>query len=149
MTQAYTHKFTEEYEMIGQMADLADPGVYPTVAYRSMANHQRGVVILILGGMAQGATVDLVLMQAQDAAGTGAKVIAGKAMTQLTQAAGDGGDIVAIELRTEELDVNNGFSFVGAILTIGVGAVEIAVVALMGASNYMPVPTTGWTEIVD
>jgi len=149
MTQAYTNRFTEVHELAGHLCDLADPGVYTTLNYRSMANHQRATVIVMVGAMAQAGTIDLVLMQAQDAAGTGAKVIAGKSITQLTQAGGDGDDICVIEVRSEELDVNGGFGHVGAILTVGTAAAEVAVLALFGCSNYAPVTVANWTEVVD
>jgi hypothetical protein len=102
-----------------------------------------------VGDMGAGATVDMVMYQATDAAGTNAKAITGKAITQLTQAGGDAGSTVCIELRTEELDVDGGFAFVGATLTVGVAAADIGIIALAGCSNYVPVPTTAWTEIVD
>ena len=149
MTQAYTHRFTEVWECVGATCDVADPGVATTLNYRSMANHQRAIAILVLGGMAQGSTVDLALMQATDTAGTGAKAIAGKAITQLTQAGGDGNDICVIEVRTEELDVDGGFAFIGGVLTVGNAAAELAVIGLMGCSNYTPVSVANWTEIVD
>ena len=87
--------------------------------------------------------------QATSAAGADAKIIAGKAITQLTQAGGDGGDLVAIELRTEELDVNGEFAYVAAIVTVGNAASELSAVLLLGCTNYAPVPVTAWTEIVD
>ena len=148
MTQAYTHKFTEVHELTGYAVDNVAVGVYTTLLYRSMANHQRGVAIIIVGDMGAGSTVDFALMQATDNVGTGAKAIAGKAITQLTQAGGDGNDCCIIELRTEELDVDNGFAFVGGILTVAGAASDIAVIGLSGASNYTPVPVTNWTEIV-
>ena len=149
MTQAYTHRFTEEFELFGADADAYVVGVYLAQNYRNMANHQRGVAILHVGDMAQGATVDFLLMQATDAAGTGAKVVPGKAITQLTQAGGDADSTVIVEVRTEEMDVDGGFSFLGGILTVAGGTCDIGIVGLGGCSNYMPVPTTAWTEIVD
>jgi len=149
MTQAYTNRFTEVWELYGADADNYAAGVYTAWGYRSLGNHQRAVLIMHVGDMAGGATVNLVGYQATDATGADAKVIPGKAITQLTQAGGDAGSTVAIELRTEELDVDGGFAFVGATLTVGVAACDIGIVALAGCSNYVPVPTTAWTEIVD
>ena len=149
MTQAYTHRFSEVHEMVGFAVDAFAPAVYTSLAYRPMANHQRAVAILLVGTMGQGATVDFVLMQATDTAGTAAKAIAGKAITQLTQAGGDGNDACIIEVRTEELDVDGGFDCVGGILTVANTACDIGVLGLMGCSNYVPVPVANWTEIVD
>jgi len=149
MTQAYTNRFTEVHELFGADADAYAIGVYAPLVYRSMANHQRGVLLMHVGDMEQGATVDLALMQATDAAGAGAKAIAGKAITQLTQAGGDAGSTVVIEVRTEEMDVDGGFAFLGATLTVAGGACDIGIFALAGCSNYSPVSVTAWDEIVD
>ena len=149
MTQAYTRRFTEICQLPGHAIDTWAIGVHTVQNYVNLANHQRAVVLLFTGEMAQGATLDLSLLQATDAAGTGAKAIAGKAITQLTQAGGDANDRVCIELRTEELDVDNGFCFVGATMTIAGGTVEACVTGFLIASNYVPVSVAVWTEIVD
>lgn len=149
MTQAYTNRFTEVHELLGADADEYVPGVYTVQTYRSMGNHQRGIILLHVGDMAQGATVDLQLWQATTAAAADAKVIPGKYITQLTQAGGDAGSTVCIELRTEEMDVDGGFSYLGAVLTVAVGNCDIGIFGFGGCSNYSPVATTAWTEIVD
>ena len=149
MTQAYTNRFTEVHQPGGVLVpDSYAVGLYPT-GYTSMANRQRAVLLLGVGEMQAASTVDCQLWQATSAAGANAKIVAGKAITQLTQAGGDGDDLVAIELRTEELDVDGGFSFVQAVVTVGGDASELSVVLLLGCTNYAPVPTTAWTEIVD
>jgi hypothetical protein len=149
MTQAYTNRFTEVHELTGFAVDNVAVGTYTTLNYRSMATHQRGVAIIIVGEMGVGSTVDFALVQATDVTGTGVKAIAGKAITQLSQAAGDGNDACIIEVRTEELDVDNGFAFISAVLTVAGAASDIAVIGLSGGSNYVPVPVTNWTEVVD
>lgn len=148
MTQEYTHRFTEVWELLGADADEYTPDTYDVLTYRPLGNHQRAVLIMHVGDMGAGATVDLQLLQATDAAGADAKAITGKSITQLTQAGGDAGSTVAIEVRAEELDVNNGFAFIGAELTVANANCDIGIVALAGCSNYAPVATTNWTEIV-
>jgi hypothetical protein len=149
MTQAYTQRFTEVHEL-GPVAnpDVVAIGVHASPFF-NLANHQRAVVILLVGDMQAGATVDMQLWQATTQAGANAKIIAGKAITQLTQAGGDGNDSLIVEVRTEELDVDGGFTFVNAIITVAGDTVELASLALLGCSNYSPVATTRWTEIVD
>ena len=80
---------------------------------------------------------------------TGVKAITGKAATQLTQAGGDGNELVCIELRTEELDIANGFEHVSVRVTIANANVEYAVVLFGAVPRYLPVATTNWSEIVD
>lgn len=149
MTQAYTNRFTESWELFGFTVDEYAAGDHNVNNYRSMANHQRGVCLIAVGDMAAGATVDLQLTQATSIAGANAKNIDGKAITQLTQAGGDANSVVAIEVRTEEMDVDGGFAYLGGTLTVGVGNVTVGLVGLAGCSNQLPVSTTAWTEIVD
>lgn len=147
----YTNRYTEVEELgAGTLhADSRAAATYNTT-WTPMHNFQRGVVILDVGEMQAGATLDLALQQATDAAGTGAKAFTpAKAITQLTQAGGDGNDVVIIEFRTEEMDVNNQFDHVRAQLIIAGAAVECAVMVWKHVANYPPVATTQLTEIVD
>ena len=149
MTQAYTQRFTEVHQLIGFDVDTMQIGTYGILTYVSMANHQRAIALLHVDDMAAGATVDLALWQAKDIAGTGAKVIAGKSITQLTQAGGDGDDSCAIEVRTEEMDVNGGYSFISAVLTVAGGTAVIGLIGLLCGNNQIAVPVATWTEIID
>jgi hypothetical protein len=150
MTQAYTNRFSEVHELADWYVPASrGAGAYPT-AYVNMANHQRAIFVLLTGTMAGTSTVDLSLWQATDALGAGpAKPIAGKVITQLTQAGGDGNDAVLIELRTEEMDVSGGFCYVQARLVVGNAATLCSLLPLYGCSNYVPVSVANWTEIVD
>ena len=149
MTQAYTHRFTEVHEIQDFVVPaVKTPAAYPT-AYVNLANHQRAIYLILTGTMVALSVVNFQVWQATDAAGTGAKVVAGKAITPLTAAGGDGDDAVIVEIRTEELDVDGGFSFAAGILTLTVANCALTVVPLYGCSNYVPVPVANWTEIVD
>lgn len=149
MTQAYTHRFTEVHEIQDFLVPAVKTPAAYTTAYVNLANHQRVFYILLTGTMVATSTVDLQIWQATDAAGSAAKVIAGKAITTLTAAGGDGGDAVGIEVRTEELDVDGGFAFVAGILTVNTANCAATLLPLYGCSNYPPVPTANWTEIID
>ena len=70
------------------------------------------------------------LQQAKDAAGTGAKDITGKAITQLTQAGGDGDEIVTIPLRAEEIDIANAFTHIRVQVTTAVANVDYGAVLI-------------------
>ena len=123
--------------------------------YVSLSGYHRAHLDILVGTMAAGATLDCQLLQAQDALGTNAKVIANKAgtgnkaITQLTQAGGDGNELLRIELQTEELDVDGGFDFIAAQLVVAVNTVAAAGVLYGCIARYKPTPTTNWTEIVD
>ena len=149
MTQAYTQNFNEVHEPGGTLhADSRAAAVYNT-AWLAMTNHQRAIFLLDVGEMQQGATLDMAIQQATTPAGAGAVAfLPAKAITQLTQAAGDGNDLIIVELRTEEMDVDGQFDYIRAQVTVGVAAVEFTLIPLRGASNYPPVPATVWTEVV-
>lgn len=144
MAQTYTENFTEIHELAGAVVDTFAAGIHEVMTYRSMANHQRAVCIIVTGAFDQAASLSVVLAQATTADGTDAKQIGAGAGKGLALAANS---VYAIEVRTEELDVSNGFAYLGGTL-IATGNVEVAIVWLLGGANYPPVPTTNWTEIV-
>jgi hypothetical protein len=145
---AYTERFSEDNEVLGHIpADSETTAV--TSGWLLMENHHRAVALISVGDMVATATLDATLTQAQDSIGTGAKAITGKAITQLTQAGGDSNKVVMIELRSEELDVSNGFEYILLTITPAVAAVEFAAFVLGTVSRYKPVSTTNVEEIVD
>lgn len=145
----YTNRYTEVEELGGVLhpANRAI-GTYNT-AWTTMSNFQRLIAVLDAGTIAAAGTVDMLLQQATDATGTGAKAIAGKAITQLTQAGADSNDVCAIELRTEELDVDNQFEYVRAQLIVAGNTAYTCVHVWKHVAGYPPVSVTPLTEVVD
>jgi hypothetical protein len=94
---------------------VVDPDAYAagtvTSAWVDMGLFDQILAAVAAGDLTAASTLDAKLEQAQDSTGTGAKDIAGKAITQLTQAGGDSNKQALINCRSEELDVNGGFSF--------------------------------------
>ena len=113
-----------------------------------MMNRHKLFAIMTVGDMGQAATVDLELQEAIDAAGTGAQAIAAKAITQLTQAGGDGDDAVCIDLRAEEMTAANRYRFVRARLDVLQAATHAALFLFVTYDSYPPVGVTLWTEVV-
>jgi len=97
------------------------PGVTNT-GWVSLSTHHGLLALVQTGALATGATVDAKLQQAQDTNGTGAKDVAGKSIAQLTQASNGANRQALINLRPEELDVNNGFVFVRLVVTVAAAA---------------------------
>ena len=97
------------------------PGVANT-GWVPLSTHHGLLALAQTGALATGATVDAKLQQAQDASGTGAKDVAGKPIVQLTQASNGANRQALINLRPEELDVNNGFAFVRLVVTVAAAA---------------------------
>jgi hypothetical protein len=84
----------------------------------SAGNHHNLLALIQSGALGTNAT----LQQAQDASGTGAKDLTGKAISQLTQAASGSAKQALINLRPDDLDVTNGYAFVRLSVTVGVAA---------------------------
>ena len=92
-----------------------------TTGWISAGNHHTLLALVQSGVLGTGATLDAKLQQATDASGTGAKDVAGKAITQIVKATGDNKQAL-INLRPDDLDVTNGFVYVRLSLTVAVAA---------------------------
>jgi hypothetical protein len=106
-------------------------------AWVSAANFERFQMLITTGVLGAAATLDAKLQQAQDGAGTGAKDIAGKAIVQIVKATGDN-KMAAIDLRDDELDVPNGFSFIRMSMTVAAAASLISAHLLAGVARFAP-----------
>lgn len=108
------------------LAAVIDPDNNAAAAYStgwvSMSDFANIIAVLSVGVITASGTVDFKLQQATDSAGAGVKDITGKAITQLTQVGSDDNKQVEIECRSEELDVENNFTHVKAVLTTAVAA---------------------------
>jgi len=139
-----TEQFTEITDVLATIPPLAanaGVGVHNS-GYVSLADYHRAFVWLDLGEAGQDATIDVVLTQATDAAGTGAKALttpAGVTKNPAQIVAGDAGDHVGIEIRSEELDITNGFVFVQAAVTIAAATYYYDLVIFGLVSRYEPV----------
>ena len=123
-----------------------DPDLYiagtVTGAWVSVADFTEAAAICLVGAMGIGATFDAKIQQAQDAAGTGAKDIAGAAAAQLTEAGGDGDQIVTIPVRASALDIANGFTHVRLSVTTAVADVDYGAVLVRGGPGHTPQANT-------
>ena len=146
---AYTQRVSEDlYPLTGHDPRTRQVATHVS-AWVNVEEYHRLWFLLYVGDLGALATFDAGLQQASAAAGTGVKAIAGKAITQLTQAGGDGPDeSICIELQTEELDVDGGFEFVRFYVTIAVADCTYSAALLGACSRFKPVAVTNWTEIV-
>jgi hypothetical protein len=112
-------------------------------------NTHYGLLALVqTGALATGSTVDAKLQQALDTSGTGAKDVAGKAITQLTQAASGSAKQALINLRPEDLDVTNGYAYVRLSVTVGVAASLTAAQVLGVNPRFAPGDANNQTAVV-
>lgn len=147
---AYTERFSEvHYPLTSEPSDAFTAGTDWASTYVSLQNYHRAVVVINVGDIAAGGLVDAEVLQATDTSGTGAKSLTtSKAITQLTQAGGDSGSLVCIEVRTEELDVTNGFDCIGLYTNVRSAQAELGFIIYGIEPRYPPTGTTNWAEVV-
>jgi hypothetical protein len=113
----------------------------------SGANHHGLLAVIQTGVLGTSATVDAKLQQAVDSAGTSAKDIGGKAITQIVKATGDNKQAL-INVKPEELDTVNGFGFVRVTVTVGVAA-SVTSAQLLGVNpRYAPADAGNQAAVV-
>ena len=104
------------------LVGIIDPDAYAAGAvstgWIAAKDHLSFLAVVTAGDLGASATVDAKLEQATSAAGAGAKDITGKAITQLTKAGTDDNKQALINLKQEELDVNNGFTHFRLTVTV-------------------------------
>lgn len=101
-----------------------------TTDYVNMGEYKSAMGIVLVGTLGTSGTIDAKLVQATDSAGTGSKDITGKAITQLTDAGSDDDKQAIINVRAEELDVDNGFDHVALTLTTAAATSDSAALVL-------------------
>jgi len=144
----YTARFSELFcPLVVMHADSFAVGEHNS-GFVALNNYHRAVILVDVGDIVATGTVSIDIEQATTTAGAGIKAIAGKSITQLTQAGGDSDDTICIELRTEELDVDGGFDCINVEVTVGVAAAELSVWVFGCEPRFPLVPVTGWTEVV-
>jgi hypothetical protein len=108
-----------------------------TTVWVPVQNFHTFLAALATGVLGASATVDFKLQQATDNAGTGAKDISGKAITQIVKATGDNKQAL-INCRAEDLDTNNGFGWIGMVLTVGTATSIVSAVLYGFAPRFAP-----------
>ena len=115
-----------------------DPDAYAAAAYTSdwvdMSKFHDIQAIVLAGEMDATSTIDIVLQQATDSSGTGAKNITGKSATQLTDT--DDDKQVVLNCRADELDKDNKFDFLAVKVTVGTAASDMGAVIIGFDARY-------------
>ncbi|MBD3387422.1 MAG: hypothetical protein GF414_00575 [Candidatus Altiarchaeales archaeon] len=112
-----------------------------------LAEFHRAFILIVTGDAATDATLDVAIHQATDTDCSDAKEMTSKAITQLTDADEDA--YVGIEIQTEEMDLDNGFHTLKAIVTVGTGTFDYALMIFGVDPRYEPRGTTGFDELVE
>lgn len=101
-----------------------------TTGWIDMAKWGAIMAVVMAGTLGASATLDAKLEQAKDTSGTSAKDIAGKAITQLTQAGNDSDKQSIINCFQQDLDIDNGFTHVRLSLTVGIATSDAGAIVL-------------------
>jgi hypothetical protein len=130
-------RFSDRNAILGSIDPVSQGAGTVLTAWVPVAKWNRIAAILQTGVLGAAATVDAKLRQSTDAAGTGAKDITGKAITQLVKATDDN-KMAIIECTPEDLDTNNSFTHVALSVTVGAAASLISAVLLGVNARYQP-----------
>jgi len=140
-------KASEMLAVLGTIDPATQAAGAVSTGWISVANHLGFLALVQTGVLGTSATVDAKLQQALDSAGTGAKDISGKAITQIVKATGDNKQVL-VNVKPEELDTVNGFGFVRLTVTVGVAA-SITSAQLLGINpRYAPADVGNQAAVV-
>ena len=112
---------SQRVRIVGFISPVSQAAGTVTSGWMDATTFHKFLVALKTGVLGAAATVDAKLQQATDNAGTGAKDVTGKAITQLGKASNDNNQ-VTIDLKQEDLDFNNGFKWFRLSVAVGVAA---------------------------
>lgn len=118
-----------------------------TTGWIPASNHERFMAIVQTGVLGTAATLDGKLQQATDSSGTGVKDITGKALTQIVKATGDNKQAL-INLRAEELDLANNFTYFRLSLTVAAAASLVGAAVLGGVAKNAPASALNQAGVV-
>jgi len=147
----FTEKFVEVHEPLYILHPISvTNGAEVLTPYVSLANYHRAFILINVGVMQSSGTIDAIVHQALNTSGGTPKHFSPtKAIVQLTQAGSDSNSIVGIEIRTEELDVTNGYDCIALGYTVGTAAAILSIEIWGCVPRFPPVPVTDWNEVVD
>lgn len=130
-------KGSEQLSILATIDPASQAAGTATSGWVSVANFHAFLAVVQTGVLGASATLDAKLQQAQDNAGTGAKDVSTKAITQIVKATGDNKQAL-INLKPEDIDNANGFGFVRLSLTVGTAASIVAGQLLGVNPRYAP-----------
>ena len=121
---------SENFAVLATLNPVSQAAATVVSAYVDARKFAMITAVLATGVLGASATIDAKLRQATDSSGTGVKDITGKAITQLVKASNDNNQAI-INVRPEDLDVDNGFTHVCLSVTVGTAA-SLMAAALLG-----------------
>jgi len=141
-------KPSELVAVLGTIDPDAQAAGAVTSDYVSLGDFNGVMAVVQTGILGTSATVDAVLVQATDSAGTGSKAITGKAITQLVKATNDD-DQAILQVVSEELDTDNGFTHVACTLTVGTATSDVGCTLLGVNPRHAPASDNDIASVVE
>jgi hypothetical protein len=137
------HIFTTANQFTQLVPPASSSGVRTSTTYASASGYWGCLFLLDVGNIAAGGTLTMQVVQAKDAAGTGSKNVTGANLATITDAgggtAGISNSLYSVEFRKTELDIPNGFTYVGVTVTAAVAASLSGVSLIQTRAQAMPV----------
>ena len=124
-------KISEQAAVLATIDPISQGVGTVTTGWISVLHFERFQAMVDVGVFGASATVDAKLQQATTSGGANAKDITGKAIAQLLAAGGNNRQAL-INLRVQELDINNGFNYFRLSITVGTAATLIVANVLGG-----------------
>ncbi len=132
-----TAKASEVAALVGKVDPVSLAPGSASTAWVSAKDFHVFMGVVSAGILGAAATLDGKIEQATDGAGAGAKDVTGKTTTQLVKATDDDSQAI-VNVRPEDLDVENGFAWIRLTLTVA-GAASLVDGALFGfGPRYAP-----------
>jgi hypothetical protein len=130
-------QLTQGHAVLGKMDPVsqANGAAVQPITDIDLSKVRRVLFILQVGSVGGGGTVDLQIKEAKTAGGAYQALTTNLAITQITAS----NKIATVELRDDQLDA--GYRYVQANLTIGTNAVLVAMVCLGGEAEFKPAKT--------
>jgi hypothetical protein len=138
---------SDKIALLGALNPISQAAATVTSGWIDASQYYNFLALIDTGVLGASATIDAKLQQATDSSGTGVKDITGKAITQLVKASNDNNQ-AQINLRADELDINNGFNYFRLSLTVGTAASLIAAQIFGVDPRYGAAPATSVVQTV-
>jgi hypothetical protein len=114
-------KPSQRVGVVGVIAPVSQAAGTVNSGWLDATTFHNFMAVITTGVLGASATVDSKIQQATDNAGTNAKDVAGKSLTQIVKASGDN-KMATIDLKQEDLDIQNNFKFFQVSITVGTAA---------------------------
>lgn len=127
-------KPTDLVAQLGEIAPISQGVGTVATSWINIAEFHCVLAEIRTGVLGGSATVAAKIQQATSSGGAGAKDVTGKSITAISTS----GQSALINLRTQELDVNGGFTFVQLQITVATAASLVAAAVMGFGPRYQP-----------